>query len=54
MFESQSNENKTELVQIIPVLPSLNIRRDVEWYRERAGFEVHYSDKSYPVSTGKI
>ena len=29
---------KTELLNIIPVLPSVDISRDVAWYAEKAGF----------------
>ncbi|HEV7350189.1 glyoxalase/bleomycin resistance/extradiol dioxygenase family protein [Telluribacter sp.] len=38
-----------ELVQIIPVLPSLGIERDVRWYREKTGFEPHFQDPMYAV-----
>ena len=37
------------LLSIIPVLPSLNIERDVAWYLEKTGFKVHFSDKMYAV-----
>lgn len=40
---------KTEFVNIVPVLPSLDIVRDVAWYKERTGFEVCYSDKMYAI-----
>ena len=39
----------SNLLNIIPVLPSADINRDIAWYREKAGFEpVHY-DKMYAV-----
>ncbi len=39
----------SDLITIIPVLPSADIKRDIEWYREKTGFEpVHY-DKMYAV-----
>ena len=39
----------TELLNIIPVLPSSDIARDVIWYKEKAGFEVYLSDNMYAV-----
>jgi hypothetical protein len=39
----------TELVSIIPVLPSANIDRDIAWYKEKLGFEIYFSDKMYAV-----
>jgi hypothetical protein len=39
----------TDLLLIIPVLPSANIERDVKWYKENTGFEAAYSDKMYAV-----
>ena len=38
---------KTELLSIIPVLPSANIERDIVWYKEKMNFEVYFSDKMY-------
>jgi hypothetical protein len=38
---------KTEFINTAPVLPSANIERDVEWYRDRAGFEILFSNKMY-------
>lgn len=38
---------KTEFLGIIPVLPSSNIKRDVAWYKEKAGFEEIFSDSMY-------
>ncbi|HOY12650.1 MAG TPA: glyoxalase/bleomycin resistance/extradiol dioxygenase family protein [Saprospiraceae bacterium] len=40
---------KTELLSIIPVLPSANIERDIVWYMEKMNFEVYFSDKMYAV-----
>ncbi len=34
---------------IIPVLPSANIKRDVEWYKEKTGFDEYFSDDMYAV-----
>jgi hypothetical protein len=41
---------KPEFVQMIPVLPSADVKRDIAWYRERAGFECwwHNSDGAFP------
>ena len=39
----------TELLQVIPVLPSADIARDINWYKEKAGFEVYFSDHMYAV-----
>jgi|SRR3954468_20737148 hypothetical protein len=40
---------KTEILSIIPVLPSSNIERDITWYKERAGFETYFVDSMYAV-----
>jgi hypothetical protein len=40
---------KTELLKVIPVLPSQDIARDVAWYREKVGFETYFSDSMYAV-----
>lgn len=39
----------TEFLNMVPVLPSADIARDVAWYREKTGFEVCFSDKMYAV-----
>lgn len=37
------------ILEIIPVLPSANIERDILWYHQQAGFECRFSDKMYAV-----
>lgn len=39
----------TEVITIIPVLPSSDIERDIAWYKEKMGFETHFADKMYAV-----
>jgi hypothetical protein len=39
----------TELLSIIPVLPSADLSRDITWYKEKLGFEIYFSDKMYAV-----
>lgn len=39
----------TEFLNIIPVLPSTNIARDIVWYEEKTGFKEYFSDKMYAV-----
>ena len=39
----------TELLSIIPVLPSADLERDIAWYKEKLGFEINFSDKMYAV-----
>ena len=39
----------TEFLNMIPVLPSLDLLRDIEWYKEKTGFEVFYSDEKYAI-----
>ncbi len=34
---------------IIPVLPSSDILRDIEWYKEKTGFETGFYDSMYVV-----
>ncbi|MFD1163740.1 glyoxalase/bleomycin resistance/extradiol dioxygenase family protein [Hwangdonia seohaensis] len=36
-------------MQIVPVLPSQNIDRDVAWYLEHVGFELVHKDSMYAV-----
>lgn len=40
---------ETTLGNIIPVLPSADIVRDIAWYKEKVGFEIYYADKMYAV-----
>jgi hypothetical protein len=40
---------ETEFLQIIPVLPSQDIKRDIAWYIEKTGFEPYFSDKMYAI-----
>lgn len=40
---------KTEFQRIVPILPSANIARDVEWYKKQTGFEAYYQDHMYAV-----
>ena len=40
---------KTEFLNSSPVLPSANIERDVQWYKDHAGFQTFFSDSMYAV-----
>lgn len=40
---------QTELLEITPVLPSQDIKRDVEWYHKQVGFESVHQDDMYAV-----
>lgn len=40
---------KTEILNTIPVLPTADIERDIAWYKEKMGLEVHFADKMYAV-----
>lgn len=40
---------QTEMLCVVPVLPSADIARDIAWYKEKAGFESRYSDTMYAV-----
>jgi hypothetical protein len=40
---------ETKLLQMIPVLPSSDINRDITWYREKMGFATFYTDDMYAV-----
>lgn len=37
----------TELLSIIPVLPTADIERDIAWYEEKTGFKKYFSDSMY-------
>jgi len=39
----------TEFLEILPVMPSQDIDRDVEWYNKYAGFSHLYKDKMYAI-----
>jgi hypothetical protein len=39
----------TEFLNMIPVLPSQNIERDVKWYAERTGFAPLFANEMYAV-----
>jgi len=38
-----------EIIEIIPVLPSADIARDVAWYQQYAGFKKYVADSMYAV-----
>ncbi len=38
---------KTEFIEVTPVLPSQNIKRDIEWYQKHTGFEPVFGDDMY-------
>ena len=42
------NDSK-KILELAPVLPSSNIKRDVTWYKERVGFEALFYDNYYAV-----
>ena len=40
-------EQTSNFKSIIPVLPSADIYRDIDWYKEKTGFEPVFFDKMY-------
>ncbi len=40
---------KDEFINIVPVLPSADIGRDVGWYHEKLGFSKYFADRMYAV-----
>ena len=40
---------KAGFINIVPVLPSADISRDVSWYQEKLGFSEYFADKMYAV-----
>ena len=40
---------KTDFLEISPVLPSSDMKRDVEWYIEKVGFRALSQDEMYAV-----
>lgn len=38
---------KTKTIEVIPVLPSADIERDVKWYKKQTGFELDFGDDMY-------
>jgi len=39
----------TVFLGVVPVLPSANIDRDLDWYYKKAGFEKVFADQMYAV-----
>jgi hypothetical protein len=39
----------TTFLHTIPVLPTIDIARDVRWYEEKMGLQVYFSDPMYAV-----
>ena len=37
----------TKLPVMVPVLPSADIKRDIQWYKEMTGFELVFGDHMY-------
>lgn len=40
---------ETEILNVIPVLPSSDMERDIDWYKAKMGLEVYSSDAMYAV-----
>ena len=40
---------KIEILNTIPVLPTSDIERDIDWYKKRMGLEVYFSDNMYAI-----
>ena len=40
---------KAGFINIVPVLPSADISRDVSWYQEKIGFSEYFADQMYAV-----
>jgi hypothetical protein len=38
---------KSEFLQAVPVLPSQNIQRDMDWYAQNLGFRKIFGDEMY-------
>jgi len=39
----------SKILQVVPVLPSQDIERDVNWYCNKVGFSILHADKMYAV-----
>lgn len=39
----------TTLLSVVPVLPSMDIERDLKWYQEQTGFKKVFANKMYAV-----
>lgn len=39
----------TEILNVIPVLPSSDIDRDIIWYKEKMGLEIYLADNMYAI-----
>lgn len=40
-------EPKRQWLQMIPVLPSADLKRDLAWYQEKTGFDFAFGDEMY-------
>ncbi len=46
---------ESNLIEVIPVIPSSDIQRDIQWYEEQVGFEYAFGDDQYAgIRLGKI
>ena len=45
---------KTGILNIIPVLPTSDIERDIAWYKEKMGLEVYFQIVCMPFYSVKI
>ena len=49
MRDRGSGKMNSELVKLIPVIPSENIDRDTAWYERQCGFRAFFTDPMYAV-----
>lgn len=40
---------ESALIEIVPVLPSADLERDIAWYQDKVGFERVSSDEMYAI-----
>lgn len=40
---------ETKILHTVPVLPSQDISRDVQWYTEKMGMSIYFADNMYAV-----
>lgn len=45
----KTNCMNTEILAVIPVLPSSDIARDADWYQRKAGFQTYFADNMYAI-----
>jgi len=48
-YSNSQNKMSSDILGLVPVLPSANINRDVDWYQVMVGFKLIAKDHMYAI-----